>query len=255
MAYKLAQFDDMLLPIYNRESGLDTAPAPAGFVATVNGGFDIYRTDEAPAATPYQLVCRAILSEATLVAQKAAIDGLRYKARQRAKLYRQADDDDSYHWAWARLEKIGHNRQYANRGYQILEFTFQVESEWYGLAHEQIETLSSSPHTLTTANAGNRVIRDAILTITASSTMSSINIAVAGATDLNWTGSLTSGHNLVFDIGAKSIKDNDVDAYSGFSYGAGHAIDDWLRIYGATEIVITFTGGGAVNLSYYDGWK
>lgn len=257
MSYKLISFDGTNLPTYNRESGLDTGPSQQGFVATVLGGFDVYGLGVAPVATPYPLTLRGIVSEETDAGQRAALDGLRAKARVRGKLVRQADDDDSEQWAWARLAVVAHRRVYNNRGYQILDFTWSMESEWYSDRNDVIATMDGSPYVLTVENAGNRTINDAILTITADDANLTAVTITATNTELVWTGTLLAGDSLVIDCGAKSIKNDGVNAYSGFSYGANHAIDDWLRIAGETEITITYTGGGTdptVTLAFNDGW-
>lgn len=258
MSYKLVSFDGTNLPTYNRESGLDTGPSQAGFIATVAGSFDVYGAGVAPVATPFQLSVRAILSEETDAGQRAAIDGLRAKARSRGKLNRQADDDDSLQWAWARLAVVGHRRSYGNRGYQILEFAFQLESEWYADRDDQTETMDGSPYALTVENAGNRPASNAVLTVSADdANLTAVTIETDNGTHLVWTGTLVAGNDLVFDCGAKSVLNNGVNAYSGLSYGANHVIDEWLRIEGEMDIDITYTGGGtdpAVTIAFDDGW-
>lgn len=258
MSYILITFDDVALPAYNRESGLDTGPSQPGFVATINGGFDVYGSDVAPVNTPFTATLRAIVSEETDAAQRAAIDGLRAKARVRGKLVRQAEDDLSIHWAWARLQQVQQRRVYNQRGYQILEFTWAMESEWYADRADLTETLAGSPYTLSVENEGNRTVTNAAITISAdSANLTAATITTTNGTHLIWAGTLLAGDDLVIDCGAKSIKNDGANAYAGLSYGSGHTIDDWLRIYGVMDITITYTGGGTaptVTIAFNDGW-
>lgn len=258
MSYKLTTFNSVDLPGYNRESGLDTAPGLDGFIGTVLGGYDSYQSDMAPMATPYTLSVRGIVSMETDADQRSAIDGLRALGRRRAQLIRQADDDDSQHFCYARLQQIGHRRITGVNGYQVLELAFLIESGWEEARPNQLENLSSSPHTLSVENAGNRMVSNAIITIHAgTSNLTAATLTTTNGTHLVWTGTLLAGDDLVINCGAKSITNDSANAYSGLTYGAGHTIDDWVRIEGTMNITITYTGGGTgatVTIAYNDGW-
>ncbi len=259
MSYKLISFDGVDLPSYNRESGLDTAPPLDGFVGTVLGGYDSYGSDMAPASTPFSLNVRGIVSLETDADQRAAIDGLRATSRRRGRLFRQADDDDSEQWCYARLQQIAHRRITGVNGYQVLELSWLVESEWYGESIVSSVSLGSSPYAFAVENGGNRMVSDAILTVTAGDVaMTAVTITTTNGTHLVWAGTLAAGDQLIFNCGSKSITNDGANAYSGLTYGAGHTIDDWLRVEGGMNITITYTGGGAgatVAIAFYEGWK
>ncbi|HMR01773.1 MAG TPA: hypothetical protein PKA43_00215 [Candidatus Competibacter phosphatis] len=258
MSYKLTEFDGVSLPSYNRESGLDTAPPLDGFVATVMGGYDSYQTDIAPMATPYPLSVRGIVSAETDADQRAAIDGLRALGRRRGQLIRVAEDDDSEQFCYARLQQIAHRRIAGINGYQVLELVFLIESGWYEERPSQQEVMSSSPHTLSVENAGNRMVADAVLTVSADdANLTAVTLTTTNGTHLVWTGTVLAGDDLVIDCGAKSVTNDGANAYSGLSYGANHSIDDWLRVEGEMDITIAYTGGGTsptVTIAYNDGW-
>lgn len=258
MSYKLTTFNNVDLPAYNRESGLDTAPGLDGIVATVLGGYDSWQSDIAPLATPYPLTVRGIVSAETDADQRAAIDALRACSRRRATLVRVADDDESEHWCYARLGQIGHRRITGVNGYQVLELGFIVESGWLEDKAIQYATLTGSPYLLAVENAGNRMVNDAILVITAgSAAITAVTLTTSNGTHLVWTGTLAIGDELEFDMGAKSLTNDGANAYSGLSYGASHEIDDWLRIEGEMNITITYTGGGTgstCSIAFNHGW-
>lgn len=259
MSYKLIAFDGVSLPSYNRESGLDTAPLLDGFIATVLGGYDSYRTDMAPMAIPYTLTVRGIVSRETDADQRAEIDGLRALSRRRGQLVRQADDDDSEHWCDARLQGIVQRRITGVNGYQVLELAFLIESGWVEDRPVQLEYLAGSPHTLAVENAGNRMVNDAIITVSADdAALTAVTLTTTNGTHLVWTGTVALGSDLIFDCGAKGVTNDGANAYSGLTYGAGHTIDDWLRLEGSMDITITYTGGGAsptVTIAFNDGWS
>lgn len=258
MSYKLTKFDNVNLPTYNRESGLDTAPGLDGFIGTVLGGYDSYRSDMAPAATPYTLTVRGIVSMETDADQRAAVDGLRALGRRRAALIRQADDDESEQFCYARLQQVTHRRITGVNGYQVLELAFLIESGWYEEKAVQYENLSGSPFALVVENAGNRMVNDAVLVVTAgSSAITAVTITTTNGTHLIWSGTLSAGDELELDCGAKSITNDGANAYSGLTYGSNHEIDDWLRIEGNMTITITYTGGGTgptCSIAFNDGW-
>ncbi len=130
---------------------------------------------------------------------------------------------------------------------------------WYGAAHDLTVTLNTSPKTVTLRNGGNVPNAGPVLTLTAVGTpITAVTVAVSGVSSFTWTGTLSVGQVLVMDCGARSIKQDGADAYSGFSFDGSHAIPDWLRLGpGDTSVVVTITGGGVASTlraQYADGW-
>ncbi len=135
---------------------------------------------------------------------------------------------------------------------------------WYGLAHDLTFTLDTSPKTLALPNNGNWRNTEAVLTLTAvGETITDVEIAVAGATDIAWSGTLAAGQALVIDCGARTVRRAGIDAYNGFTYEAGHAMPFWLILEpGDNSVVVTLNaassfsiaGSSTLRVQYADGW-
>ncbi len=258
MSYKLVAFDNLVLPTYNRESGVNAAPPLQGYIETAGGGFDSFGSGVAPASTPFPVTMRVVSSEETDAGQKAAIDALRSKIRTRGRLIRTGVADFTQHWVTARLVEVQQRTLYNSPGVQVLNFIWEASTEWVETNADVTETMTGSPYAFGVENAGNRPVRNAIITVSADdAALTAVALSTTNGTALSWTGTVAAGDSLVFDCGAKSVKNDGVNAYSGLTYDSGHTIDDWLRIAGSMDITITYTGGGSsptATADFDDGW-
>jgi len=278
---KLVSFDDVALPIYNPRLAGGTAPSREATITLADGTvYDAIGADWAEIALPYTLTyeCMALEDDASTL--QTTLVSLMGKRGQRGKLYRRVLNDDTIHWAWARPLQIPSATGMGGLiTHTPLTFQFQILSAWRGYYridwllddsyylddglflndNSYTETMASSPHIITVTNGGNGVCRDAIITITAGAANITALTIATGYTDIDWTGTLVAGNALVLDCGAKSILNNGVNAYSGFSYGAVHTLSGWLELPpGDTAITITFTGGSTnstVNVTFRDSWE
>lgn len=255
---KLIRFAGVTLPDSVAEDDQNTDPLEESLVQVLGGAFDRFGDDEGFGG-PLTLVRRALVHSSTASVLADSLDQLRALNGQRGQLV--ADVAGEERWRYARLQQISGTRRNVEPGRLLVEMAFRCEpGGWRGDAVSQNETMASSPHTLTLTNSGNRTVRDAVLTITAgSAAITSLNIAVSGATDIDFGGTISAGNSLVLDFGAKSVKNNGSDAYSDFSLGSNHAIDGWLDLEpGDTDVVLTFSGGSTDSMAlaeYDDGWK
>lgn len=279
---KLTTFGDVDLPEYNPRLGGGSAPTREATITLADGTiYDGIGASQAEAVLPYSLTYDCVAMEdddATLQTTLAALFALR---GQRLKLYRRLlSDEDVITWAWARLMRLSMPSGPIGQTTHIpLSFQFEILSAWHGHYHttwffddgyyfddglyfddgEFVETMASSPHVITVTNGGNATCRDGVISITAgTANISSLTIA-SGGTDIDWTGTITAGNTLVIDCGAKSVKNNGVNAYSGFAYGGSHTLNGWLELpAGDTNITITFAGGSTdstVSVEFYDTWE
>lgn len=279
---KLERFGTVELPLYNPRLQGGSAPSRVATVTLADGRvWDAIGAERAAAALPYTLNYEGVALEddaATLQTTLAVLFGLRGK---RAKLYRRSLGDDTIHWAWARLTRVPMASGPIGQLTHIpVSFQFEVLSTWRGHLYtswefdagyefddglyfddvDYLETMVSDPHTITVTNDGNGICYDAVITITAgAANITALTISTANGTDIDWTGTLTAGNALVIDCGAKSIKNNGVNAYSGFAYGGSHTANGWLELLpGDTAITIDRTGGSTdstVRVLFREVWE
>jgi hypothetical protein len=103
---------------------------------------------------------------------------------------------------------------------------------------------------------GNLPVRNAVLTITASSTITRVDVRnVAQGVDLCWIGSLASG-SLTINAEAQTVTANGANSYSGFVLGSSHTALNWLALDpGPNVIEVLITGtASAVSLAWWDVW-
>lgn len=278
-AYTLERFGAVTLPIYNPETDHSPLSARTAVVQTIAGAFDGWGDEDAPLELPTTRSYRSIVLDETAAAWRTALDALRAQVGKRARLYRRANDDDAVQWCIARLIQNPVQRVYQGGYIQEVELIFQLWTGWSGHDHTTwtldsgeildgglylddsgfVETMASSPHTITVTNGGNRRVDNAIITITAgSSAITAVTIAKTGETDIDWSGTVSSGNALVIDCGAYKVTNNAVNAFSGLTLGGDHAVAEWLRLDpGDNDIVVTFTGGSTnstVRVEFADGW-
>jgi len=281
---ELYRFGAVDLPLYNPRLEGGSAPSQVATVTLADGRvWDAIGGERARAALPYMLNYEGLAAAddaAALQTTLAALFGMRGK---RAKLYRRLlSDKNAIQWAWARLTRVPMPSGPSGQTTHIpLSFQFDILSTWRGHYHtrwtlnngyflndglylndgEFVETMSgASPHVITVTNAGNGICYDPVITITAGAApITALTIATAGGTDIDWTGNIAIGDSLVIDCGAKSIKDDGVNAYVGFSYGGSHTANGWLELPpGDTAITIYRTGGSTdstVQVDFRDTWE
>ena len=277
---RLTQFGTYTLPLFNKRDQVGTGDTGGSLLNLVSGAsYDGLGTGDATEAattltTSYEII------DSTASAVQTARDAIRALAGQRLRLWAQMPDA-SLRFVWARLARIRMERRREYIFYQPVELTFEVAAPgWNGTQHgaawllDDGETLdtglyldlddvwipSADGDDETFNNGGNRTVRDAFVTITASATAAISNITIScGDCDWTWTGTVAVSTSLTIDCGTRSIKNNGVDAYSGFALNAGHTVADWLQLEpGDNTITINYSdnadNSAGVTVSYYDGW-
>jgi hypothetical protein len=256
--YYLDEFDGLALICLETDAG---GQAAGDFLAMAAGQFD------ANGAEPtYQrglsVQAKLLMLGGTPAEMAAAARAFQAKLGKRGKLYRTWRDAQR-EWVYGRLVEIAGTASGANITDQEVKATWRVESPlWSGEdVVENAPSITTSPQNVVLANAGNARVNSVIITVTGTATpITSVKFGVAGVSEIEWVGSLGSGHDLVIDCGARSVKKDGVDDYDAFSLTVNHIIGDWLRLEpGNNTVVVTIGPGGAlpadVEFEYYDAWR
>lgn len=283
MAYRLHKFEDAILPFYDPAPDLSQGPVESTLLDSVGGVFDYYSTRQRLPRKQTITIQGVYLGELAYLVDHAGnyivdhsgnnlIDGtgkgdlqaqleaLTYYLGRRGQLYRQYFNDSTrLQWKTARLLQVSHPRQQkdtpllANVG-----CTFETYMAAWRAASATTTTLGagSGAQGLAVTNGGNVTVRDAILTITAGATVSSVRVQhVAQGVDWAWAGTLASGSALTIDAGAQTILNGSTDAYSGLTYGSAHTAAGILPLGPGTNVLqITTDASVTVSLSHYDQW-
>lgn len=258
--YALDEFDGLALTCLELDS---VGQAAGDYMALAAGQFDT-----AGAEMTYHrgltVGAKLLLLGSTPSNLATAGRALQAKIGTRGKLYRQWWDGQR-EWVYARLVEVKGTTSGQNIVDQEMNARWQVESPvWSGANLVTVNaTITTAPQNVTLANGGNARVRSVVITVTGTATpVTSVKIGISGVCEIQWTGSLGTGHSLVIDTGARSVKKDGVDDYANFGLTANHKIAEWLRLGpGNNTVVVTITPGGAlspgtaVKFEYYDAWR
>lgn len=276
MAYRLHMFGSVLLPLGMAEDDLSTGAVDSGLMASVGGAFDalagrrllprwrsIGHTGTYWATESYLVrgsdffvdhLGNYLIPGAPDTLLRQQVDALRSRLGAVGSLWRLREDDGSLQWVTARLMSVGYDQRVEDRLSATLRSTF--ETLMAGWRSQAARTASvaypAAARRLLIHNGGNLPVDDAILTITASSTITSLTITMTGV-DLRWTGSLTAGQTLTIDCGRRTVVKAGASAYAGWSLGSGHTAAGWLPLaVGDNLLQVTGSGAGTVAATWYD---
>ena len=279
--YTLKQFGTYTLPVAAPSETVGAGGTAMAMAYDLPGGgaFDSLRDDCAQFGAR-ELTKTAIVYAATSSAAITAYRALQANVGKRDRLYRVWLDGTTQEWVDARLIAVDAERTIANRYNLDVTMRFLVYSpywrskvavgEWYlddgellntGLVLDSTATtytLDTSPKTITITNGGNAIVTDCRINIDAGSAdITAVTISTSEA-DMDYTGTLTAGDELVIDCGAYLVTNDGTNDRANFSLGASHTINEWLRLNpGANNITITLTGGSTdsqITFGYYNGW-
>lgn len=203
-----------------------------------------------------------VANEATVL--RSQIDDIKAQHGKWAYLVRRREDDGAEQFKYARLLNVAHVRTLSDTNrIARLDLTFEAEGKpWRStFGAEATTSLTANAVTgLSITTGGTEEVRDAVFTITATSTITGLAIVRYGDPNfyMQWTGSLTAGQSLVIDCGAHTVEKNGAEAYGGFSlYNGIHNGPDWMILSPsiANSLLIGLTGGpGNLSVVYFDQW-
>jgi hypothetical protein len=281
--YQIDQFDGVALPTYNPEQELAPAAVDSTLTASIGATFDragsrrelatrhalkvsgifastetVYLVDHAGNRIVDHAGNRIIVATA-LGWLRGQVENLTGRVGQRGTLWRKRwDAEATRQWKMARLLRVNLPHDYTRR-LNVVECGCQFESTMAAWRAATATTSSGSIAGagyagLTVSNGGQITVDDAVLTVTATAAISAVRVECpAAGIGLAWAGSLGAGASLVIDCGAKTVRVNGVDAYSGFSLAAGHTAEGWLPLAkGVTPLMVYLSAAGAVSLAHYN---
>jgi hypothetical protein len=238
--------------------------ANAPGVETPSGAVDALGTGRAGVGLPYRLTVRGETVQSDFATMKTAYYKLRGLYGQRDKLYRKPDGTTATEWVYARLEAIQAQRDGDRQLAVPYTLNFQVYSPvWNGTSKVTSAALGTEPTTeIAVYNGGNADVRNPIVTITAATgVINNVTLSANSETSISWAGTLASAKSLVIDCGARTIRNDGTDAYSGVTFNAGHTVAYWVGLgaTATTTLTVTRTAAGSdvvgkVKIAYNEGW-
>lgn len=246
------------LPTLDGSQPQGAGPVDSSLVRLPGGGAFDWR-GSAAARVPVEVVRLdgyAVAADAATM--ETTLSGLRALRGVRSKLWR--SNGTTQHWRYARCMAVESDLLPGAPVVAQVHMTFELDATpWYGTATFIAEDLDEVPESTPITNAGNVAVTDILIKITpAVSAITKVIIAVSGISEIQWDGTCPVGSYLYIDCGAKSVKVDTTNAYSGFSLTANHKINDWLRLEpGANTVVTTRTGGSTASSIRFDfapGW-
>jgi hypothetical protein len=261
MAFRLATFNGVTLPGYNWSADLDTFRVMNPVLQTLGGAVDFLgNRRRINNEHTFQMVGMFDVGSVTLPQD---IRFLKRQVGQTGNLIRVHTDASNTLQRYCRLLHVGHPIRSNQRGLaNVLPLTFWTNQPFWRSAATTSHGptgLAAGVNNIAYTIAGEEHVLDAVLTITATSSISSIIIShtkteagVSITSDLRYATTLTAGNALVLNCGLYTATVGGSGALSGFSEGVNHTEIYWLRLVpGANTFTITLgSGAGNVSLSY-----
>jgi len=258
--YALTAFGSTNLPTGAPVIDLDSGPSVSGLVPLPGGGvYDAHGTEMAPRGST-QITFQAVITGASASAIDTTFEALKALRGKRDQLWRTMGDGATLQWCYARLQTITAQRTASTRKHLPISMTFQMlDQNWANLTvHNDTYTGASPKAIANQTNSGN--VTQAIMTITITAVTSSITAVTLANADsghsFSWAGTLLATKALIINTGTKSIKNNGVDAFAGFTPPTNKP--EWFALIAdQNDLTFTRTGGdnsSSINLNYWDAW-
>lgn len=268
--YRLKTFLATQLPTRMLEEQYGAADVVPAYVNTADRlVFDSDGARKAPRGA-HTIYRRCIISGLTAEAAHEEFAFWRASVGKRGRLEREALPTGEIHFIDARLEALEaeHSPTQFNRRYIPVEFRWSIlppvvwsggvgggmnlwdgSGQWntsgwkFNDAIGQV-TLTSNPQSLTITNQGNNNVDDAVVTLTAGSAdISNISLWCSSGASWYYEDTVVGGNTLVIDCGARSVKNNNVDAWDKFQINPGHRGRPWLRLLPGDNTILVTVGG------------
>ena len=253
------------LPVLDADQAIGPDVIPSVNIALPGGGtFNVRGTDQA-LPSGHTVTARGFYQAASEAALQVLVDAMQAWTGKRSKLWLYCADT-TVRWRYARLlsAPLQHLADGHGRFKQSMDLTFELgDMLWYGQTiNEDTITLNASPKSAEINNAGNQVVRDVIITVTAkTSAITQLDIAnaeVGHVSNIRFSGTIAIDKSLVIDCGAMTVENDGADAWNDLNRQTTHVINEWLRLMPTNNtITVTRTGGdntSTCKLEFYDGY-
>lgn len=283
MSYRLHKFEGALLPFYDPEPDLTQGPVESPLLDSVGGVFDYYAGRQRLPRKQIIAIQGIYMGERAYLVDhegnrivdhagnylingtaegdlQARLESLTELLGKRGRLYREYLRDPSrLEWKQARLLQVTHQREQKNTPLMAkVACVFETLMAAWRSQSATVTSLGagSGNRALTVIVRGNAPVSDAILTITASATVTNIRVRHGDqGVDWSWLGTLSSGQTLTIDGGAQTIRIGSANAYSNLVYNVGHRARGLLTLAPGTNALMVETNANtAVAVTHHDQW-
>lgn len=283
MSYRLHRFEDALLPFYDPQPDMSQGPVESTLLDSVGGVYDYFAGRQRLPRKQTIAIRGVFMGERAYLVDhagnrivdhagnylingtaqgdlQAKLEALAEMLGKRGRLYREyLRDSTRVEWKPARLLQVTHQREQQNTPLMAkIACVFETsQAAWRSAAATTTNLGSGSGvRALTVSVKGNVAVNDAILTITADATVTSIRVQhIDAGIDWTWSGTLSSGQTLAIDASAQTVRIGTSNAYSGLTYNAGHRARGLLPLVpGTNGLMITTNANASVTLTHYDQW-
>jgi len=259
--YTITEFDGETLPPYNPQHDIGTDDSVADIVHTIGGTiFDPYGSARAR-NDPQIILVKFDIQESSYAAVGTTFAKWRAKRGVRGTITRTLPDD-STQTRTARCIRVDAQGIGGDPLSLPVTVLFQLLGDcWHGASNSDTITLDASPKSGEINNAGNEIVRDINITVTADTDITQLdieNLESGHVSYLRYSGTIAAGKQLMLSCGAMTCENDGSDDSDNISLQSGHTIPEWLRLApGDNTIRITRTGGSTnatVKFDFYDSY-
>lgn len=252
--YKIVRFGAVALPSRMATDDLSTGQVENSLQRTLGGVYDL-AAGERRRPQVRTLVHEGMYAAASAAALYSAVQPLRSMIGKKASLIRERHDGVEQ-WTEARLMGVDQPIAVADHFAHVanIRATFAIAGAvWRAMSTTSQAVAVGQGLTLATvANGGTEPVGDAILIITAATSITSIGLALGDA-HFAFAATIQAGNSLVIDCGALSVTNDGVGAYDDLVLEADHAIGGWLELApGSNDLEITANGAGTLDIIFYE---
>jgi len=259
--YTYTDFDGLTLPTDNPQHDIGTDDSAGDVLHILSGGiFDPLGSARAR-ADPQIAIVKFDIRESSYSAVGTTFATWRAKRGVRGTLTRSLPDA-STQTRTARCIRV--DAQGVGGQALTLPVTvfFQLLGDcWHGASNSDTITLDATPKSAEINNAGNEIVRDINITVTADTDITQLdieNLETGHVSYLRYSGTISAGTQLVLSCGAMTCENDGTDDSDNISLQGAHTIPEWLRLMpGNNTIRITRTGGSneaTVTFDFYDSY-